>query len=103
VFASLGRETAMRNAVWDACQKYPAADAITNFDGDSRGNSVYYSGVVVQWTTTPTTIPPAPAAPASTVAPSARDRLRQLEELRTQGLITEKEYQERRRVILKAL
>jgi hypothetical protein len=49
VLTSFGRETAVRNAIWDACQKYPNGDAIINFEGDSQGKSVYYSGVVIQW------------------------------------------------------
>jgi hypothetical protein len=49
VLASSGKRTAMRNAVWDACKKYPQADAIINFEGDSQGGSVYYSGLVVKW------------------------------------------------------
>lgn len=49
VFTSLGKKTAIRNAVWEACEKYPNADAIINFSGDSQGNSVYYSGIVIKW------------------------------------------------------
>lgn len=49
VFASLGKKTAIRNAIWEACRKYPDGDAIINFMGDSQGSSVYYSGIVVKW------------------------------------------------------
>jgi hypothetical protein len=49
VWTSLGQLTAIRNATWDACGQWPDADAIVNFSGDSRGNQVWYSGIVVQW------------------------------------------------------
>lgn len=49
VLTTLGKQTAMRNAVWTACEQHPDADAISNFEGDSQGNSVYYSGLVIKW------------------------------------------------------
>jgi mannose-1-phosphate guanylyltransferase len=57
-----------------------------------------------------TVAPPPPRAPAPAAAPDAEalyrntsERLKALQKLRDTGVITEQEYQEKRREILKAL
>ncbi|WP_211372998.1 SHOCT domain-containing protein, partial [Ideonella dechloratans] len=48
-------------------------------------------------------VPPAPPADADAIARSVGERLKALQKLRDAGLVTEQEYQEKRREILKTL
>ena len=47
--------------------------------------------------------PPAPAAPAASGTQSVEDRLRTLDQLASQGAITQEEYQQRRQAILDSI
>ena len=98
VLSSLGRKTALRHATWEACEKWQDTSAIINFNGDVEDNSLYYSGIAVKFVKQ---LPP--YGPEEEDTPTTGKRLKDLQKLLDDGLITEEEYKQKRSKILTEL
>ncbi len=99
---AVGNDLVVWGRFWGRSDRQPDLREVEVLEAAQAGSAEAAALIAAHATTAPVEETPSPplAAPAPTPARSAETRLRELEELKTKGLVNDAEYQEQRKKIL---